>query len=87
MAMISLTLVVISALNVAWHVATRGRKPEFSMMVWVAAMLFVIPAVRNGLPGSPPPGAIVDFGLFFWLHILTVISLLTLVYKWSKESK
>ena len=85
--MLSLTLVVLSALNVAWHVGARGRKVEFSMMVWVAALLFVIPAVRNGMPGSPPPGAVIDFGLFFWLHVLAVISLLTLVASWSKESK
>ena len=85
--MLSLTLVVLSAVNVAWHVGARGRKVEFSMMVWVAALLFVIPAVRNGMPGSPPPGAVIDFGLFFWLHVLAVIALLTLVSMWSKESK
>ncbi len=85
--MLSLTLVVLSAVNVAWHVGARGRKVEFSMMVWVAALLFVIPAVRNGMPGSPPPGAVIDFGLFFWLHMLAVIALLTLVSMWSKESK
>ena len=85
--MLSLTLVVLSAVNVAWHVGARGRKVEFSMMVWVAALLFVIPAVRNGMPGSPPPGAMIDFGLFFWLHVLAVIALLTLVSRWSRESK
>lgn len=85
--MLSLTLVVLSAVNVAWHVGARGRKVEFSMMVWVAALLFVIPAVRNGMPGSPPPGAVIDFGLFFWLHVLAVIALLTLVSRWSRESK
>ena len=29
------------------------------MMVWVAALLFVIPTVRNALPGNVPPGALV----------------------------
>lgn len=87
MAMLSLTIVVCSALNVAWQVATKGRKLEFGMMVWVAALLFVIPAVRNSMPGSPPPGAMVDVGLFFWLHVLTVIALLTLVSTWSRDGK
>ena len=87
MAMISLTLIVCSALVVAWHVAVRGRKVEFGMMVWLAAMLFVVPAVRNGLPGSPPPGALIDFALFFWLHLLAVIALLMLVRTWHKEGK
>ena len=85
MAMASLTFVVFSCVNVAWPVARQGRKPEFSMMTWIAALLFVVPAVRNGLPGSPPPGALVDVGLFFWLHVRAVSSLLTLVWRWSKQ--
>ena len=49
-----------------------------------AALLFVVPAVRNGLPASPPPGALVDFALFFWLHLLAVTALLALVQAWKK---
>lgn len=85
MALSSLSMVVLSALGVAKHVALHGRKVEFGMLTWIAALLFVIPAVRNGLPGSPPLGALVDIALFFWLHILTVGALLTVVYKWIKQ--
>lgn len=85
MAMLSLTIVVCSAVIVAWQVAVKGRKLEFGMMVWMAALLFVIPAVRGSIPGSPPPGAMVDVGLFFWLHVLAVVSLLTLVATWVKN--
>lgn len=85
MAMLSLTIVVLSAVIVAWQVAVKGRKLEFGMMVWVAALLFVIPAVRSSIPGSPPLGAMVDVGLFFWLHVLAVVALLTLVATWAKE--
>ena len=86
MAMTSLTLVVLSAVNVAKEVALRGRKVEFGMLVWIAALLFVIPAVRNGLPGGPPAGALVDVALFFWLHILGVGALLTVVSKWKQQT-
>ena len=86
MAMTSLTLVVLSAVNVAKEVALRGRKVEFGMLVWIAALLFVIPAVRNGLPGSPPAGALIDVALFFWLHILGVGALLTVVSRWKKQT-
>ena len=85
MAMTSLSLVVWSAVSVAMHVALNGRKVEFSMLIWMAALLFVIPAVRNSLPGSPPLGAFVDIALFFWLHILGVGALLTVVSKWKKQ--
>lgn len=84
-ALSSLSMVVLSALSVAKHVALHGRKVEFGMLTWIAALLFVIPAVRNGLPGSPPFGSLVDIALFFWLHILTVGALLTVVYKWIKQ--
>lgn len=86
MALTSLTMVVLSAMSVAKHVALNGRKVEFGMLVWIAALLFVIPAVRNGLPGSPPFGSLVDIALFFWLHILSVGALLTVVYKWTKQT-
>ncbi len=86
MALTSLSMVVLSAVSVAKHVAINGRKVEFGMLVWIAALLFVIPAVRNGLPGSPPLGSLVDVALFFWLHILGVGSLLTVVYKWTKQT-
>ena len=85
MAMVSLFLVVCSAINVAWQVHVNGRKIEFSMMTWLAALLFVIPAVRNGLPGAPPPGALIDVGLFFWLHVLAVSALLSVVWNWSRK--
>ena len=85
MAMTSLTLVLFSAVNVAKQVAMHGRKVEFGMLVWIAALLFVIPAVRNGLPGAPPAGALVDVALFFWLHIIGVGSLLAVVSKWKTQ--
>ena len=86
MAMTSLTMVLFSAVNVAKQVAMHGRKVEFGMLVWIAALLFVIPAVRNGLPGSPPAGALVDIALFFWLHIIGVGSLLVVVSKWKSQT-
>ena len=87
MAMLSMTVVVLSALNVAWQVATKERKLEFGMIIWSAALLFVIPSVRSGMPGSPPPGSMIDAGLFFWLHVLTVIAVVTLVARWSRDGK
>jgi hypothetical protein len=84
-ALLSLTLVCGSAVNVAWHVVRNGRKVEFSMMVWIAALLFVIPTVRNGLPGGPPHGALVDVALIYWLHFLTVSALLGVVWAWTRN--
>jgi hypothetical protein len=82
---ISLLLVSIAACSVAWQVAYRGRKIEFSTMVWVAALLFVIPTVRNALPGAVPPGALIDFLIFFWLQIATVVAMSSLVVTWIRR--
>ena len=82
---VSLVLVAAAACTVAWQVAYRGRKIEFSMMVWVAALLFVIPTVRNALPGSPPVGALIDFLIFFWLQIAVVIAMSGLVWTWIRR--
>lgn len=83
---ISLLVVAIAALSVAWQVAEEGRKIDFSMMTWVAAFMFVIPAVRNSLPGAPPIGALIDFLIFFWLQILAAVATTTLVVIWMKQN-
>lgn len=82
---ISLLVVAIAALSVAWQVAEQGRKIDFSMMTWVAAFMFVIPAVRGSLPGAPPVGALIDFILFFWLQVLAAIATTTLVVIWMRQ--
>lgn len=86
LAMLSLLLVTCSACLVAWHVVYRGRKIEFSMMIWVAALLFVIPTVRNSLPGGVPPGALIDFVLFFWLQVAAVAAMASLVLTWVRRN-
>jgi hypothetical protein len=82
---ISLLVVALAALSVAWQVAEQGRRIDFSMMTWVAAFMFVIPAVRNSLPGAPPIGALIDFLLFFWLQVLAAAATTTLVVIWMKQ--
>lgn len=86
LATLSLLLVTSAACLVAWQVWFHGRKIEFSMMVWVAALLFVIPTVRNSLPGGVPPGALIDFLLFFWLQVAAVTAMGALVLSWARRT-
>jgi uncharacterized membrane protein len=74
------------ALSVAIGVA-KGMKFEFSMVGWIGALLFVLPAIRNSLPGQPPIGTIGDFAVFFWSEIIIVIALVTLILTWHQRSK
>ncbi|MBV8490874.1 MAG: DUF4436 family protein [Candidatus Eremiobacteraeota bacterium] len=81
-----LACVALLALSVAIAVA-RGAKFEFSMVGWIGALLFVLPAIRNSLPGQPPIGTIGDFAVFFWAEITIVISLVVLLSTWHQRSK
>lgn len=83
----AIILIALLALSVVFGVAGRGYKFEFGMIGWIGALLFVLPAVRNSLPGQPPIGTIGDFAIFFWAEIIVVVSLITLVGVWFKRSK
>ncbi|HYW52913.1 MAG TPA: DUF4436 family protein, partial [Dongiaceae bacterium] len=61
MVLVSTSVVILTVL-----VVVRRIDPDFSMMLWSAAMLFALPAVRNSLPDSPPLGSQSDFYVFMW---------------------
>lgn len=85
LSVMSLSLVTISACTVAYHVVANGRKIEFGMMVWTAALLFVVPTVRNALPNSPPMGSFIDFAVFFWLQAAVAIAMASLALTWVRR--
>lgn len=54
-----------------------GKPLEFSMFVWLGAMLFALPAVRNTMPGVPGVGTVLDYVGFFWCLIAVASCLIT----------
>lgn len=83
---LSLIVVVGAAVSVAYQVTARKRKPEFSMMVWTGALLFVVPSVRGSLPGAIPTGALIDFAVYFWLQVMMVGVSVSLVRAWTRRT-
>lgn len=81
----SLVLVCASSLWVAIVVVIQNREVSFEILVWTAALLFVIPTIRGTLPGSPPFGASIDFLVFFWLDALVAAATLALVVTWHNQ--
>lgn len=81
----SVLLVTVAVCIVAWNVVMSDRKFEFGMMVWSAALLFVIPSIRNALPGAIPIGALIDYAVFFWLQIAVGFAMCCLVYTWRRR--
>ncbi len=64
-----------------------GKKkfqPPFS--TWFAAMLFAVVPIRNVLPGSPPPGSLIDEALILWVLVALVTAMLIYVVAWVRRS-
>lgn len=67
-------IVVVALITVAviGGAVARGRV-GFEQVIWLAAMLVVIPAVRNEIPGVPPLGVAID--LFVFLPSVVIVGL------------
>ena len=76
----------ICAALVTYNVAYRGKKLEPNLMVWMSALLFVLPTIRNSLPGTPPLGSLTDFMVFFWVEAVISICLLIMVLTWYRRA-
>lgn len=77
--------IALSILMMTFFVWRRGRKLEFSMLTFFAAMLFAFPAIRNLQPGSPPIGALPDFIAVFWAQAITAICLCIMLCVWVRR--
>jgi hypothetical protein len=71
-----------TAVGLMVRVLLLGRKIEFPMFTFLAAMLFAFPAVRNTLPGAPPLGVRLDYLSFFWCEMLVAFSLILMLGVW-----
>jgi hypothetical protein len=76
----------IAAALVTYNVAYRGKKFESGLMIWMGALLFVMPGIRNMMPGSPPMGSFTDFLVFFWVEALLAICLCIMVLTWYSRA-
>lgn len=82
MALVAMVVVVVTVC-VVW--GDYGM--DFGHLTWGAALLFVLPGVRSGLPGQPPIGTLADFLVFFWAEVLVVACTVVLVFTWVTRAK
>ena len=61
-----LCLLAAGSVSVVWHVVVEGSPIPFWAWGFMAGVLFALPPLRNGLPGSPPLGSLVDWAAFYW---------------------
>jgi len=56
-------------LGAALTIVSKGMGLVWPAMGWMAATLFALVGFRNAAPGSPPIGALIDYGAFFWAEL------------------
>lgn len=59
--------------------ALSRRSVDFDRVIWLGAMLVVIPAVRNEMPGVPAIGTIVDLVVFLPSVLVVAVALLVTI--------
>jgi hypothetical protein len=73
--MIAMWALALAVLGAALTIVAKGMGLVWPAMGWMAATLFALVGFRNAAPGSPPIGALIDYGAFFWAELLTTVSL------------
>ena len=61
------------------------RRPDPPLTGALGAIVFALPALRNGLPGAPPLGVRLDMFVFLWTELAAVIALGLLVTTWARS--
>lgn len=81
-------MVLLAVMAIAMtYAAIVSRKPlEFSLFVWLVAMLFALPAIRNTMPGVPGVGTIGDYAVFFWCLVAVACCLVTAALTYIRTS-
>lgn len=72
----------LSILVLACSVWIRRRKVEPPTISIAAALLFALPQIRNGLPGSPALGVTFDIASYFFCIFIVAISVLLLMWNY-----
>lgn len=77
---------IVAGIVAAW--ATAGMiEAAIGSASWLAALLFALLPLRNFLPGSPPVGSWIDILVFFWVEIVIMASMLTVLVTMLIRSK
>ena len=89
--MVAMWALALAVLAAAITIVGRRMGLVWPALGWMAATLFALVGFRNAAPGSPPIGALIDYGAFFWAELLTTVSLVYVVVgglrvTWSKPA-
>lgn len=81
---VGVVVVALTTLAVIGY-AISHRRVQFDQVIWLVAMLAVIPAVRNEMPGVPPIGTAVDLFILLPSVFVIIVALLAAIVVLAKE--
>lgn len=83
---LAILTILVSVVYIAVMVARRQRPPTTPVLVWIAALVFALVALRGALPGDPPIGIAFDYLLFLPALIVACAETIFLVVQWTRRS-
>ncbi len=72
---------------VSWFLLIYAKEPPYWVFPFFAAILFALTNLRQGLPGRPPYGSLVDWASFYWSIAIVAIGLVGLLALWNIEAR
>jgi hypothetical protein len=79
-----MAMIALASLTVGGGVFLRLRKLEATLGGVLATMLFSLPVMRYGLPGSPPIGVRADLVIYLWAQISAGLGLALFIATWAR---
>lgn len=80
-------LLAAGAVSLVWIVLVESRPVPFWCWAFLTGVLFALPQLRSGLPGSPPLGALVDWAAYYWSVTVVGGSLVTMLVVWNLRAR
>lgn len=77
----------LAGLAVLYQITRHGVELPLWVFGYLVGVLFALPPLRASLPGSPPPGGVVDFVAFYWAVAVVGLTLLGLAWLWVREAR
>jgi len=85
--MVLVWCIALGGAAVAWFIVVYAKDPPFWVFAFFASILFALPTLRAGLPGSPPYGSLVDWAAFYWSIAILAGALVALLAVWNIEAR
>lgn len=77
----------VSGVFIVWAVTIWGAEPPVWSYAYLVGVLFALPQLRSQLPGSPPPGTLLDFVAFYWSIAIVGVSLILTLGIWIRANR